>query len=146
MSWSLLLHMVLLFTYAKLLNSPKFGWMFWLNNFSWQSDCSGCLYTGHTEFGLRISNHFIQCNIFVQQSLLNEKKNTDIWTERPPALGNARGILQTSFFQWPSQLGSNSSWAADGGSESWASKWHESLVKGLGAVPCKQPCFFSSPH
>lgn len=44
--------------------------------------------------------------------------------------------------QWPRQLGSNSSWATDGGSKSRASKWHESPVRGLGAMPGRQPCFF----
>lgn len=96
MSWSLLLHMPLLFTYAKLLSSPKFCWMFWLSNFFWQLDCSGCLYTGCCEFGLCLWNHFIQHNVFCPAKSFKQRENADIWMERPPVLVNARGIRQTS--------------------------------------------------
>lgn len=35
--------------------------------------------------------------------------------ESPEGSGNARGVSTNILSQWPRQLGSNSSWVADGG-------------------------------
>lgn len=62
--------------------------------------------------------------------------------ERPEGLGNARGILQISFLSgldnWDPILLGQQMEAVKTELLNGTSVW----VKGLGAVPCKQPCFF----
>lgn len=60
--------------------------------------------------------------------------------EQPETVRNARN-LQISFL-WPRQLESHSSWVADGGGKNWASKWHESELKGLVLCHANSPAFF----
>lgn len=68
------------------------------------------------------------------------KESADIWMERPEGLGNAREILQIFFLSsldnrdpiLGQQMEVVKSELLNG-----VSLW----VKGLGAMPCKQPCF-----
>lgn len=69
-------------------------------------------------------------------------QNADIWMERPEALENARGIRQISF------LSGRDNWDLIPLGQQMEVVKTEPLngmnlwVKGLGAVPCKQFCFF----
>lgn len=119
--------------------------MIWLNNFLWQwipqvAHILGILNLSCHLFYFFLIKQFHTVASFCLAKSIKWKENADIWMERPEGLGNARGILQIFFLSGldnrdpilGQQMEVVKSELLNG-----VSLW----VKGLGAVPCKQPCF-----
>lgn len=143
---SVLLHRLYLFAYTDLLHCPAL-----LRS----SKCFGWVNSSSTYIpGLFMHRVFWICPTFIKSfhtasffccclaRPIGCIENADIWMERPEALENARGIQQISF------LSGRDNWDLIPLGQQMEVVKTEPLngmnlwVKGLGAVPCKQFCFF----